>query len=163
MGLLVLAGRRCAHSTCREFSGTFSQAQLEGALAYSPLFDPFHRVMLEEMDRFGQPEFFDSRIEEVREKLEGLHVSRHHVFLSRFFTATKAIMRENIDRVLEVGTRRFSMIGIHPMHGPAWRQGTELPLLSCNSLHRCTRLTTSSTRQTCWSKNPTLSNSKARR
>ncbi len=67
---------------CKRFKATYDQAQVDAALAYSPQFEEFARVVEQEMNRFGHMKFADNKIAEVNDKVE----------------ATKQVMKDNVQK-----------------------------------------------------------------
>ncbi len=78
----------------KRFKATYDQAQIENALAYSPQFEEFARVVEQEMNRFGHMKFADNKIAEVNEKVE----------------ATKNVMKENVQKVIDRGDNIETLI-----------------------------------------------------
>jgi hypothetical protein len=78
----------------KRFKATYDQAQIDNALAYSPQFEEFARVVEQEMNRFGHMKFADNKIAEVNEKVE----------------ATKNVMKENVQKVIERGDNIETLI-----------------------------------------------------
>jgi vesicle-associated membrane protein 7 len=78
----------------KRFKATYDQGQIESALAYSPQFEEFARVVEQEMNRFGHMKFADNKIAEVNEKVE----------------ATKNVMKENVQKVIERGDNIETLI-----------------------------------------------------
>lgn len=78
----------------KRFKATYDPAQIEGAMAYSPQFEEFSRVVEQEMNRFGQMKFSDNKISEVNEKVE----------------QTKQAMKDNVQKVIERGENIETLI-----------------------------------------------------
>lgn len=78
----------------KRFKATYDQSQIDNALAYSPQFEEFARVVEQEMSRFGHMKFADNKIAEVNEKVE----------------ATKNVMKENVQKVIERGDNIETLI-----------------------------------------------------
>jgi vesicle-associated membrane protein 7 len=79
---------------CKRFKATYDQGQVEAALAYSPQFEEFARVVEQEMNRFGHMKFADNKIAEVNDKVE----------------ATKQVMKDNVQKVIDRGDNIESLI-----------------------------------------------------
>ncbi len=70
----------------KRFKATYEQSQIDNAVAYSPQFEEFARVVEQEMNRFGRMKFADNKIAEVNEKVD----------------ATKMVMQDNVRKVMDV-------------------------------------------------------------
>lgn len=78
----------------KRFKATYDQAQIDNAMAYSPQFEEFARVVEQEMNRFGHMKFADNKMAEVSEKVE----------------ATKQVMKDNVQKVIDRGENIETLI-----------------------------------------------------
>ena len=78
----------------KRFKATYEPNQIENAMAYSPQFEEFARVVEQEMNRFGHMKFADNKIAEVNDKVE----------------ATKQVMKDNVQKVIERGDNIETLI-----------------------------------------------------
>jgi len=78
----------------KRFKATYEPKQIENAMAYSPQFEEFARVVEQEMNRFGHMKFADAKMAEVNEKVE----------------ATKQVMKDNVNKVIERGDQIEDLI-----------------------------------------------------